>query len=58
MIGSDWYGIRKLIPSTSASEPSNSGAVEAPVKQPIMKSSPRVCASEICFARATGVSLG
>ena len=41
MIGSDWYGARKLTPPVSASAPSSSGAVDAPVNMRMVKSSPR-----------------
>ena len=58
MIGSDWYGVRKATPSTSASAPSSSGAVEAPVHMPMENSSPRSWASLMRAASAPGTSLG
>lgn len=58
LTGSDWYGSRSSMPSASASAPSSSGAVEAPVQTPIRKSSPRPRAAPICAASAWGTALG
>ena len=57
-VGSDWYGRRISIPSASASAPSSSGAVEAPVHTPMRKSSPRAWSSDIMAASARGTALG
>ena len=57
-IGSDWYGSRSSTPSTIASAPSSSGAVDAPVQTLTRNFSPLRFASMICFARATGTTFG
>ena len=46
------------MPSTLASAPSSSGAVEAPVHTPIRNSSPRACACSIRRASAIGTAFG
>ncbi len=58
MIGSDWYGARNEIPPVSASAPSSSGAVEAPVYTPMRNSSPCAWAALMRVASAPGTAFG
>ena len=46
------------MPSTLASTPSSSGAVEAPVQMPTRKCSPRAFAASMRLAMAAGTTLG
>ena len=58
MIGSDWYGARNFTASASASSPSSSAEVEAPVSREMEKLSPRSWNSLARLAIAVGSTLG
>ena len=51
-------GMRMAMPSTLASAPSSSGAVDAPVSRLMRKSWPRSCACSMQCASASGTALG
>ena len=50
--------MRRSMPSTAASAPSSSGAVDAPVQTLTAKRSPRAVASVIRRTSAAGTALG
>jgi hypothetical protein len=58
MIGSDWYGARNFTASASASSPSSSAEVDAPVSREIANSSPRAWNSLARLAIAVGSTFG
>ena len=58
LTGSDWYGMRRSIPSTAANAPSSSGAVEAPVHTLTLNRSPREVASVTRLTSAAGTAFG
>ena len=58
IVGSDWNGVRSATASASASAPSISAEVDAPVWRLMRNSSPRACSSLARSASAVGTAFG